>query len=195
MTVSEIQVERKTDRRIQKTKSNLAWSLGQLIIEKGYDSVTINDILNRANVGRSTFYSHYESKEQLLLGNINFLNNIVFNHTDASENQYWGVNLHYLFSHTKEYIKIYEAMRESKVLNQFSNYFTTVITTRVRNYVNANFFEVKSKLSVEFYAIEAASAGIMGMLIKWLDDGAVLPVDDMVTLAKNQLKLIIITSE
>ncbi|WP_441289055.1 TetR/AcrR family transcriptional regulator [Sorangium sp. KYC3313] len=55
------------DRRVQKTRKLLSDALVALILEKGYDEVSIQDIIDRANVGRSTFYSHYENKEQLLL--------------------------------------------------------------------------------------------------------------------------------
>lgn len=55
------------DRRVQKTRKLLSDALASLILEKGYDEVSIQDIIDRANVGRSTFYAHYENKEQLLL--------------------------------------------------------------------------------------------------------------------------------
>ena len=55
------------DRRVQKTRKLLLDALVSLILEKGYDEVSIQDIIDRANVGRSTFYAHYENKEQLLL--------------------------------------------------------------------------------------------------------------------------------
>lgn len=59
--------DRLVDRRVQKTRQLLSDALVSLVLEKGYDEVSIQDIIDRANVGRSTFYSHYENKEQLLL--------------------------------------------------------------------------------------------------------------------------------
>ena len=59
--------EEKVDKRVQRTREALRKSLMQLIDEKGYDSVTIQDIVDRANMGRTTFYLHYESKDDLLL--------------------------------------------------------------------------------------------------------------------------------
>lgn len=55
-----------SDRRVQKTLQLLQNALVELIPEKGYDAVTIQEILDRANVGRSTFYAHFENKDQLL---------------------------------------------------------------------------------------------------------------------------------
>ncbi len=54
------------DRRIQRTRQLLQDALLALILEKGYAAITIQDILDRANLGRSTFYAHYRDKEDLL---------------------------------------------------------------------------------------------------------------------------------
>lgn len=59
--------EEKTDRRVQRTRELLRRALMQLINEKGYDAVTIQDITERANLGRTTFYLHYQSKDDLLV--------------------------------------------------------------------------------------------------------------------------------
>lgn len=55
------------DRRIQKTQKLLREALFCLIREKNYDSIVVKDILDRANVGRSTFYMHYGGKDELLV--------------------------------------------------------------------------------------------------------------------------------
>lgn len=61
---------KKEDRRVQRTRNMLYDALMDLMIEKGYDAITVQDIIDRANVGRSTFYSHFPDKEQLLLDSI-----------------------------------------------------------------------------------------------------------------------------
>jgi len=55
------------DRRVERTRQLLQNALSELILEKGYEKVTVQDVIDRANVGRSTFYAHFEDKEQLLL--------------------------------------------------------------------------------------------------------------------------------
>lgn len=57
----------KTDRRIQRTRELLQKALIDLISECGYDAITIQDIVDRANVGRTTFYVHYSSKNELFM--------------------------------------------------------------------------------------------------------------------------------
>lgn len=58
------------DRRVQKTRKLLHDALGSLIREKSYDSIVVQEILDRANVGRSTFYTHYRDKDELLVSGI-----------------------------------------------------------------------------------------------------------------------------
>ena len=56
----------KRDRRVSKTKKAIYQAFLQLLNDKGYDATTVQDIIDLADVGRSTFYCHYESKELLL---------------------------------------------------------------------------------------------------------------------------------
>ena len=54
------------DRRVQKTKASLHEALIGLAREKPYPSIAVKEILDRANVGRSTFYTHFRDKDDLL---------------------------------------------------------------------------------------------------------------------------------
>ena len=62
--------KRTKDRRIQKTEALLREALAALIHEKPYDDIVVKEILDRANVGRSTFYTHFRDKDDLLLSGI-----------------------------------------------------------------------------------------------------------------------------
>jgi AcrR family transcriptional regulator len=55
------------DRRVRRTRRILHEALTTLVLEKGYEHITIQDILDRADVGRSTFYAHFRDKEALLV--------------------------------------------------------------------------------------------------------------------------------
>ena len=57
------------DRRTQRTRQALSHALIALIQEKRYETITVQDICDRANVGRSTFYAHYQDKADLLASN------------------------------------------------------------------------------------------------------------------------------
>jgi AcrR family transcriptional regulator len=63
-------IKREKDRRTQKTRKALHEALFVLLHERDFDSIAVKEILHRANVGRSTFYSHFRDKEQLLISGI-----------------------------------------------------------------------------------------------------------------------------
>jgi AcrR family transcriptional regulator len=61
------------ERRVKRTKGRLHSALISLIMESDYDKITVQDIIDRADTGRSTFYSHYETKDDLLISGLDHL--------------------------------------------------------------------------------------------------------------------------
>jgi AcrR family transcriptional regulator len=61
------------DRRVQRTQRMLTEAMIELILERGWDAVHVQDICERADVGRSTFYTHFGDKEDLLVGGLDAL--------------------------------------------------------------------------------------------------------------------------
>ena len=64
------------DRRQQKTKEAIYQSLSRLLKKKDFNHITVQEIIDGANISRSTFYAHFETKD-MLLQNINLL---IFEH-------------------------------------------------------------------------------------------------------------------
>lgn len=58
----------KPDRRVRRTRTVLREAMKDLILEKGYPAITVEDLVERADVARSSFYQHFRGKEDLLLG-------------------------------------------------------------------------------------------------------------------------------
>lgn len=56
------------DRRVLRTRRTLREALVSLLLQRGWDAVSVQDICDRADVGRSTFYTHFADKEELLIG-------------------------------------------------------------------------------------------------------------------------------
>src|ERR1700739_449643 len=61
---------RKPDARVRRTRDQLGYALIELIQEKPINDVTVQDVLDRAKVGRSTFYLHYRDKDDLLVSQL-----------------------------------------------------------------------------------------------------------------------------
>jgi AcrR family transcriptional regulator len=58
---------KKTDARVRRTRDALGDALVALMQEKPFETITVQDVLDRAQVSRSTFYSHYSDKDDLLM--------------------------------------------------------------------------------------------------------------------------------
>lgn len=65
--------EKTADRRVQRTRRLLHKALMSLILEKKYEDITVQEILDRADVGRSTFYLHFQDKDELLFSGFQYL--------------------------------------------------------------------------------------------------------------------------
>ena len=76
------------DRRTQRTQQTLFDALIDLLKVKHYDAISVKDIIEKANVGRSTFYAHYQTKDDLLKSGFErvldmLLDQVVFDETDG----------------------------------------------------------------------------------------------------------------
>jgi AcrR family transcriptional regulator len=56
----------KSDRRVERTRESVLSAFRSLFFERGYEAISVQDIIERANVGRSTFYDHFQNKDEVL---------------------------------------------------------------------------------------------------------------------------------
>jgi AcrR family transcriptional regulator len=81
-----IQVSKVPDRRVARTQKLLRDALHSLIRERDYDSIAVKEILDRANVGRSAFYTHFRDKDELLASSIyDLLGSVPSSHPKAAD--------------------------------------------------------------------------------------------------------------
>jgi AcrR family transcriptional regulator len=73
------------DRRVRRTRAAIQQALTDLILEKGYDSVTVSDIIERADIGRSTFYSHFTDKRDVFDDTISELAGFLRSHASPDD--------------------------------------------------------------------------------------------------------------
>jgi len=108
------------DRRIARTRAGLEHALVALIMKKGYDEITVEDICEEANVGRSTFYLHYASKDALKRSGLEHLRNELVErqksalaNSNGTTNGFLGFSLA-LFEHASSHIDLYRALVGSR---------------------------------------------------------------------------------
>ena len=104
------------DRRMQKTRKALQEALISLMFEKSYEAILIQEILDRANVGRSTFYTHFRDKNELLSEGLQglqeFLRNVQRDTPVSSGKRYErviGFSLA-MFEHANDHKKLYRSL-------------------------------------------------------------------------------------
>jgi AcrR family transcriptional regulator len=97
------------DRRSQRTRQALSQALIALIQEKRYDAITVQDICDRANVGRSTFYAHYQDKDDLLTSNFQHVMESLGQPLDYRDGQL-TFRIAPLFEHVQGHHHLYKAL-------------------------------------------------------------------------------------
>jgi AcrR family transcriptional regulator len=101
-----------TDRRTERTRRALRNAMTMLMMEKTYDSISVQEITERANVGRTTFYLHFRDKDELLLDCFSWVDKII---TQYVHRLYMGeadahTALIMLFEHPQEHYTLYRAL-------------------------------------------------------------------------------------
>ena len=164
---------RKPDRRIRRTCERLGSALVALIQERPIDDVTVQDVLDRASVGRSTFYLHFRDKDDLLLSQLEkFLETMSTALSTRNKRSHRVVPVAELFAHIGSQKKLYRALADSGRLNDFfdlaQGYFARGIEQRLTESKRL------SKLPQrELGARASALAGsILSLLRWWLGRGA-----------------------
>ena len=91
---------RKPDQRVRRTHERLGRALLELVLEKPIDEVTVQEVLDRASVGRSTFYVHFRDTDDLLLSQLeSFLETMSMALSTRKEKSHRVVPVAELFAH------------------------------------------------------------------------------------------------
>lgn len=107
---------RPSDRRVRRTAMALSHALVSLVLEKRYDAITVQDLLDRAGVGRSTFYSHYRGKDDLLLRSFERMLDMFDQRLPPGSPRIAPVRE--LFEHVDQLRHFYQAMRRARILDR-----------------------------------------------------------------------------
>ena len=102
----------KADRRSERTRQLVSAALIELMLEQRYDEITVQDIIDRANIGRSTFYAHYLDKEDLMVsGFTRVLDTLGPSPQQRGEGENQAPpSLARFFQHVQEHHQLYKAL-------------------------------------------------------------------------------------
>jgi AcrR family transcriptional regulator len=169
------------DRRIPRTRGTLQHALTSLILKKGYEAITIQDICDEANVGRSTFYAHYTSKDDLKRSGFEHLRKeLVDRQTDARatpgdiRDRSLGFSLT-MFEHARDHIDLYRALVGGRGGTVSLGQIRKILSDLVRNEFAATIDKNSADVIPRELVVQHVVGAYMAVLTWWLDGGAKLP--------------------
>jgi AcrR family transcriptional regulator len=160
----------KDDRRSKRTRQLLGNALVELMVEKRFEAITVQDILDRADVGRSTFYAHYTDKEQLLLSQVEQIIHDLHEYTARrGDNRHGLFPSLELFRHVQEQRRLMQAFvwgrNTSPHMPDFQKQVSKIIEDNLRSIIGD---ETTAPLPLPLVANFAASTFLM--LLRWWFD-------------------------
>lgn len=170
---------RKVDRRIQRTRTLLRDALMRLIIRRGYDEITIQDITDEANVARTTFYLHFSDKDDLLFSTMRDVYEDLFARVEGeavatmfgdSEDNCHAED----FMHVAEFADFYRIMLSERgsaaFLSRVRQYLAESIMSKTFAELLPAGQEPRIPLEITAYAVAGAQIGVMKW---WLEKGMI----------------------
>lgn len=166
----------RSDRRIPRTRQMLQHALISLALEKRYEAISIKDICEVANVGRSTFYAHFKDKDDLKRSGLDQLRKQIEIRQEAArassdgENVGLGFSL-MIFEHARDHADLYRALVGSTggdiALDSIRQIVSDIVDGDIRA-ISKQSQPASVPREVEVRFIVGA---FMALLTWWLDNG------------------------
>lgn len=154
--------ERNEDRRVRRTRELLRGALLSLIQEQGYERTTVQDIIDRADVGRSTFYAHFRDKEGLLFFGLEELRTVF----QLGSGRPGRSPTLAVFEHFAEYGAIWQAMVGKSGAEVFERYLHRFLAEQLRTQLAARAPQGETRVPVDAL-VEFAASTLVGLGIRW----------------------------
>ena len=175
---------RRLDRRVQRTRKMLRESLLSLILEEGYDEISIQDITDKANLGRATFYLHFKDKDELLLEVMDQLMEDILEQVPQLSGAQWRLEdikaITKLFDLAAEHYDLYRILIIGSGGITASHQLQQSIASSVAASIQAE-IETKNahpEVPVEFIANHFAGS-LLSTIYWWLDSDLPYSAEDM----------------
>jgi AcrR family transcriptional regulator len=160
---------RKTDNRVRRTRNALGDALIALMQERPFDDITVQDILDRAQIGRSTFYAHYRDKNDLFLSDaedfLELMSNLLVRKKEPSKRI---VPVRELLTHFAEMRPLVSALHESDKMRDFvelgHGYFARAIDSRLADLPESREIDPKQRAAMS----QAFAGAFLSMATWWM---------------------------
>jgi AcrR family transcriptional regulator len=169
------------DRRIARTRAMLQHALNSLILKKGYEAITIKDICDTANVGRSTFYAHYTSKDDLKRSGLEPLRRLLVDRQREAlarpgdvRDRSLGFSLA-MFEHARDHRHHYRALVGGRGGTVALGTIRQILSDLVRGELAATVDKNSPDPIPRELVVQYVVGAYMAVLTWWLDGGAKLP--------------------
>jgi AcrR family transcriptional regulator len=187
-------VKRIEDRRIRRTRALLQGALVSLMVEKSYESITVQEIIDRANVGRATFYAHFSDKRSLLSSRLEDLRSELLRRQReslAANNRGRGFSLsRAMLEHASDSLTLWRGIADRESGAFVLSRIQEMLAELVRNDLAA--LGITRRSADREAAIQYLTGGFVSLMIWWLNDGqqeSVEQIDErFTTLALNGLQ-------
>ena len=157
------------DRRKRRTRRLLGNALLELVQEKKYDQITIQEIADRADVNRATFYLHYGSKEELLADSLE-------KYFDELVQQIATITAHkpiwespeadeLVFEHVAEHAELYRVLLGENGMGYVINRIIDYVAEFSEQQLRAGLGVIELQLPIEIMARHIA--GSLYALVTW----------------------------
>jgi AcrR family transcriptional regulator len=161
--------EEKVDRRVRRTRELLRSALISLIVEQGYERVTIQDIIDRADVGRSTFYAHFRDKEELLVFGLEELRAAFQPESsgiDGSPGSRPPSQTLAVFEHFGRHREVWKAMAGKRGAEAFLRYLHRFLSELLEPELAARAPKCETQVPLEA-VVEFAVNALVGLGVRW----------------------------
>lgn len=153
------------DRRVRRTRDAIHQALLGLMLEKGYDAVTVADIIERADVGRSTFYTHFTDKQHVLYATLDGLAAFLRAHGDGD--RLFGFS-RAMFEHVHEQRELLRGLFGRRGGTVVQDRIRQVLADLVREDLESRAGPAAS-VPIDL-AVDAVVGAYLALLARWVDD-------------------------
>lgn len=176
---------RKDDRRVQRTQQLLRTALVALIEENGFEALTVQDIIDRANVGRATFYAHFDNKEDLLVSGFDGLRAALKEfqrqahmRTASSDERLFAFS-HEMFAHIAEYRNVFRAMVGKRSGALVQQLLQKIVVDLVRDDLKAMVGRRDDRSAPAEAVVQFVTGGFFGLAMLWASGKLSLSVEEI----------------